>query len=57
MGQTFLGRQCTYGEDRALTNYILDRGYNTVYQRSALVRTVSVCVTVQEIMQDVSPLG
>jgi hyaluronan synthase len=38
--QTFLGRQCTYGEDRALTNYILDRGYDTVYQRSAVVRTV-----------------
>jgi hyaluronan synthase len=40
MKQTFLGRQCTYGEDRALTNYILDLGYNTVYQRSAVVRTV-----------------
>lgn len=40
VGQTFLGRQCTYGEDRALTNYILDRGYNTVYQRSAVVRTI-----------------
>jgi hyaluronan synthase len=40
MGQTFLGTQCTYGEDRALTNYILDRGYNTVYQRSAVVRTI-----------------
>jgi hyaluronan synthase len=40
MGQTFLGSQCTYGEDRALTNYILDQGYNTVYQRSAVVRTI-----------------
>ncbi len=40
MGQTFLGSRCTYGEDRALTNYILDRGYDTVYQRSAVVRTV-----------------
>ncbi len=40
VGQTFLGRKCTYGEDRALTNYILDRGYNTVYQRSAVVRTI-----------------
>jgi hyaluronan synthase len=40
MKQTFLGRQCTYGEDRALTNYILDRGYNTVYQSSAVVRTI-----------------
>jgi len=40
MAQTFLGSRCTYGEDRALTNFILDRGYNTVYQRSAVVRTV-----------------
>ncbi len=40
MEQTFLGSRCTYGEDRALTNYILDRGYNTVYQRSAVVRTI-----------------
>ncbi len=40
MAQTFLGSRCTYGEDRALTNYILDRGYNTVYQRSAVVRTI-----------------
>jgi hyaluronan synthase len=40
VAQTFLGRQCTYGEDRALTNYILDKGCDTVYQRSAVVRTV-----------------
>jgi hyaluronan synthase len=40
MAQTFLGSRCTYGEDRALTNFILDRGYNTVYQRSAVVRTI-----------------
>ena len=40
MAQTFLGSRCTYGEDRALTNYILDRGYNTVYQRSAVVQTI-----------------
>ncbi len=40
MAQTFLGSRCTYGEDRALTNFILDWGYNTVYQRSAVVRTI-----------------
>jgi hyaluronan synthase len=40
MRQTFLGKRCTFGEDRALTNYILDRGCNTVYQRSAVVRTI-----------------
>src|SRR5690348_891915 len=38
--QRFLGRQCTFGEDRALTNYLLEAGYDTVYQRSAVVRTV-----------------
>src|SRR5207253_6053697 len=38
--QTFLGVSCTYGEDRSLTNYILDRGYDTRYQSSAVVRTV-----------------
>jgi hyaluronan synthase len=38
--QTFLGTYCTYGEDRALTNFILGEGYDSVYQRSAVVHTV-----------------
>jgi hyaluronan synthase len=38
--QTFLGARCTYGEDRAMTNFILAAGYDTVYQRSAVVHTV-----------------
>jgi len=38
--QVFLGARCTYGEDRALTNDILAAGYDTVYQRSAVVHTV-----------------
>jgi hyaluronan synthase len=38
--QRFLGAACTYGEDRALTNYILALGYDTVYQGSAVVHTV-----------------
>ena len=38
--QQFLGARCTYGEDRALTNDILARGYDTVYQRSAVVHTI-----------------
>jgi hyaluronan synthase len=38
--QRFLGSDCTFGEDRALTNSLLEAGYNTVYQRSAVVRTV-----------------
>jgi len=38
--QRFLGTPCTYGEDRALTNFILGEGYDSVYQRSAVVHTV-----------------
>ena len=40
MEQKFLGATCTIGEDRAMTNLVLDAGYDTVYQRSAVVRTV-----------------
>ena len=39
--QTFLGTPCTVGEDRSLTNLILSSGYDTVYQRSAVVHTVT----------------
>ncbi len=38
--QTFLGAACTIGEDRALTNSLLEKGYNTVYQRLAVVHTL-----------------
>jgi hyaluronan synthase len=40
MSQKFLGVQCTYGEDRSLTNLILAQGFNSVYQRTAVVKTV-----------------
>jgi len=40
MQQTFLGAPCTYGEDRALTNLILAKRLNAVYQRSAVVHTI-----------------
>jgi hyaluronan synthase len=40
VNQAFLGNICTYGEDRAMTNYILSRGYHTVYQRTAQVFTI-----------------
>ncbi len=40
IAQKFLGVPSTYGEDRAMTNFILARGYDTVYQRTAVVRTV-----------------
>jgi hyaluronan synthase len=38
--QTFFGVPCTYGEDRGMTNCILEAGYDTVYQRTAVVHTV-----------------
>jgi hyaluronan synthase len=40
MNQSFLGADCTIGEDRALTNFILGEGYDSVYQRSAVVHTM-----------------
>ena len=38
--QTFLGAPCTFGEDRAMTNLILEQGLDTVYQRRAIVHTL-----------------
>ena len=40
LNQRFLGVKCTIGEDRALTNDILAMGYDTVYQRRAVVQTI-----------------
>jgi hyaluronan synthase len=37
--QTFLGKECTFGDDRSLTNYML-RKYNAAYSREALAYTV-----------------
>jgi cellulose synthase/poly-beta-1,6-N-acetylglucosamine synthase-like glycosyltransferase len=36
----FLGKKCTHGENRELTNLILAAGYNAVYQRTAVVHTI-----------------
>jgi hyaluronan synthase len=38
--QRFLGAPCTFGEDRALTNFVLAAGYDTVYQKTAVVHTI-----------------
>ena len=38
--QRFLGARCTFGEDRALTNAILAKGYDTVYQATGVVHTI-----------------
>lgn len=40
VNQRFLGSQATIGEDRALTNDIMRQGYDSVYQREAMVLTV-----------------
>jgi hyaluronan synthase len=40
-GQTFLGRPVNHGEDQALTNIVLRQGYDTVYQRTAVVHTLA----------------
>ena len=40
VGQRFLGRPCTYGEDRAMTNDILGQGYDCIYQRAGIVHTL-----------------
>jgi hyaluronan synthase len=40
LGDTFLGAPCTFGEDRAMTNLLLEAGFDTTYQRTAVVRTV-----------------
>lgn len=34
--QMFLGKECTYGDDRHLTNLILKKGYQTVYESRAV---------------------
>lgn len=39
--QRFLGEACTIGEDRALTNDVLAAGYQSVYQRTAVVQTLA----------------
>jgi hyaluronan synthase len=34
------GAPCTFGEDRGMTNLLLEAGFDTVYQRTAVVRTI-----------------
>ncbi len=37
--QKFLGVQCTYGDDRSLTNYLLKKGYKTLFSDKAIAYT------------------
>lgn len=39
LNQTFLGKECTFGDDRHLTNKILEAGYQTVYNPYAYAYT------------------
>ncbi|MCK5061423.1 glycosyltransferase [Candidatus Parcubacteria bacterium] len=39
LSQYFLGVRCTYGDDRSLTNFILRKGYITLYSPSAASHT------------------
>ncbi len=41
LDQRFLGRPVAHGEDQALTNVVLRSGYDTVYQRTAIIRTLA----------------
>jgi hyaluronan synthase len=38
--QKFLGVQCTYGDDRSLTNFLLRRNYSTLYAPEAIAYTI-----------------
>jgi hyaluronan synthase len=37
--ETFLGSRCVIGDDREITNLLLENGWNTVYQSTAMVYT------------------
>ncbi len=39
--QRFLGRPVGHGEDQALTNIVLRQGFDTLYQRTAVVHTLA----------------
>lgn len=40
LNQTFFGRPATFGDDRSLTNSLLERGYKVVYQDDARTTTI-----------------
>jgi len=39
LNQKFLGVQCTYGDDRSLTNFLLQKGYKTLFAPEAAAYT------------------
>ena len=40
LGQRFLGTNCTYGDDRSLTNFLLARGYDAMFADEARSTTI-----------------
>jgi hyaluronan synthase len=38
--QKFMGVKCTYGDDRSLTNFLLKKGYDTLYNPLAISYTI-----------------
>jgi hyaluronan synthase len=40
LGERFLGKPITWGDDRALTNWVLRLGYDTIYSDKAQARTI-----------------
>ncbi len=40
LDDSYLGSPCTFGEDRTMTNLLLGAGHDTVYQRTARVKTI-----------------
>jgi hyaluronan synthase len=40
LNQRFMNVNCTYGEDRSLTNYVLREGHHSFFQRSAISFTI-----------------
>ncbi|OGY64849.1 MAG: hypothetical protein A3A04_01920 [Candidatus Harrisonbacteria bacterium RIFCSPLOWO2_01_FULL_40_28] len=40
LNETFLGKPVTWGDDRALTNWVLKRGYKTIYTDEVRARTI-----------------
>lgn len=39
VNQSFMGVKCTYGDDRSLTNFLLNKNYKVLYSEKAIVHT------------------
>ncbi|MBI5531046.1 MAG: glycosyltransferase [Candidatus Doudnabacteria bacterium] len=40
LGERFLGKPVSWGDDRALTNWVLRKGYKTIYTDTVLAKTI-----------------